>query len=465
MRLQPIVITALFGLATTLAGCVPPAAAPAQSPTAPTPTEPLPSPPAKPTPDQTPSRVEWAVDGLAGAPQPFALELFYDGTAMGFRILSADGGLVVALPIAGSGIFGPDTCVNRVRASALHSSTWVAIDAALERRFESEAASYRVETTLLDGRLITVPLADSGCRDGVTAPTSNTPGASPTPIALPTFVQLAPTSTSALWAIVAGTHLFRSVDRGDHWTEQPLPARPLVNPEIAFVDDREGWLTLNGPAATQCTFQNVLVFHTVDAGVSWQQITSSGLDDQCKAGLVFADRTHGYISGRDANHAPVIYRTTDGGRTWTGSQPLPDPPGFTTVGAGVTLQAGAVHAIGSTLLVQAYGQIGEHAHLYVFRSVDAGKSWNFVVEVTRAGAFAFVTASRWLQIALADSSLETTDSGSSWHPFASDYSQAAGVAPLMIFASASTGYATVRGFTQRTVDGGVHWTSIGTPLP
>src|SRR5438067_9162687 len=448
MRPRPIVVWVL--LAGGAVSCVTPTALPDNSTTESTPTQAPRSPPVKPATSQTPTVVKWAVDALSGSAEPFAFELFYDGPATALRIIGPDGGLVVSVPTAAPAALGQDTCLDRVRASGLHNAAWIAIESALERSFEDKASSYLVIAGLANGDTIALSLQDSGCRNGVTALAKQASLASPTLIPFPTSVRIGPTGTNALWALVAETHLFRSLDRGDTWAERPLPARPLVSPEITFIDDHEGWLDLIGPAGTQCTFQGVLLFHTVDAGATWEQIMPSGLDPQCKGGLTFVDQTRGYVSGHDPNHAPVIYRTDDGGRSWLASRPLPDPPGFTTRGAGVTLGVGAVRDFGPTLLVEAFGQIGEFVHGYVFRSTDGGTSWRFVSEIPREGAFSFVTASsRWLQIALQDRSQETTDAGAAWHPFASDYSQAAGVAPLVVFANATVGYATVRGSTQR----------------
>ena len=78
------------------------------------------------------------------------------------------------------------------------------------------------------------------------------------------------------------------------------------------------------------------------------------------------------------------------------------------------------------------------------------------------GAFAFVSELRWLQIA-PGAFRETTDGGATWRALSSDYSQAAGVAPTVVFADALVGYATVRGAIQRTVDGGSRWTVVETP--
>jgi len=232
---------------------------------------------------------------------------------------------------------------------------------------------------------------------------------------------------------VAGSRLFRATDRGDTWEERPLPRRSpsgpsLVNAEISFVNEREGWLSSVGPPATQCTFQGVAIWHTADAGSTWELVTTTGIADaQCKHDVSFADALHGFISAGD-----VIYRTSDGGRGWSASRPLPDPPGFTTQPGG-SLQAGRVHAFGPTLLLAAGGQSGGRFLTYVFRSPDGGASWSYATTIGM------------------------------WHGYASDYSQAAGVAPSIIFGDADVGYATVRGGIQRSVDGGAHWSFIRTP--
>ncbi len=57
------------------------------------------------------------------------------------------------------------------------------------------------------------------------------------------------------------------------------------------------------------------------------------------------------MSTWDPNHPPVTYWTSDGGSTWSASQPLPDPPGMTTGPGGFELTPERVQAFGSILLV------------------------------------------------------------------------------------------------------------------
>jgi photosystem II stability/assembly factor-like uncharacterized protein len=76
---------------------------------------------------------------------------------------------------------------------------------------------------------------------------------------------------------------------------------------------------------------------------------------------------------------------------------------------------------------------------------------------------AFVTADRWIELGPPQDQMETLDAGASWGAFTTDYTQAAPVSPVVTFADASVGYATVRGSIQRTVDGGARWTQLRTP--
>lgn len=340
-----------------------------------------------------------------------------------------------------------------------------------------QLAAYRAEVAAPPTPTATATLAPRASTSG--APTATPPAAataSPaptahgTPIPMPNEVQLSAPGGDVVWALVAGTHLFRSTDRGDTWDERTLPAQP-VNDEISFVDDREGWLLQTGSPATQCTSQAAAFWHTTDGAQTWTRIAQvvtaapTGMGAQCKEALSFVDATHGFLSAWDQNHPPVIYRTADGGSTWSASRPLPDPPGFTTQAGGFTLRAGRVRAFGSTLLVEAGGNAGGSEREYVFTSTDGGATWRYLATLPQPNpaGFAFVTATRWLDIGDAAALRETTDGGTTWHAYASDYSQAAPVAPAVTFGDAQVGYATVRGAIQRTVDGGAHWTVLHTP--
>lgn len=296
-----------------------------------------------------------------------------------------------------------------------------------------------------------------------TPPPSTVSTAKATPITLPSFAQLSVPSANVVWALVGGTRLFRSSDRGDTWVERTIPPG-LANVEVSFADDTNGLLLSPGSPAGPCQTHTASIRKTADGAASWQQVTATGIADaMCKRGLASADATHAFFTAYGPNSGPVIYRTADGGRTWTASKPLPDPPGFTfTVQGGVVILPGRPRAFGSVVLVDARAY-GEQTR-YVFRSTDGGATFAYASTVpTVEGTVAYVTATRWVQIAPASSSRETTDGGTTWHAFTTDYSRAAPIASDVVFADPLVGYATVGGAIPRTVDGGAHWVRIKTP--
>lgn len=99
----------------------------------------------------------------------------------------------------------------------------------------------------------------------------------------------------------------------------------------------------------------------------------------------------------------------------------------------------------------------------VYRSHDGGSTWTYAASIPSGGTLAIVTASHWLRIGPVGGSFESTDAAATWHEYTTDYSQAAPIAPDIVFADANVGYATVRGGLQRTVDGGARWTKLKTP--
>jgi photosystem II stability/assembly factor-like uncharacterized protein len=269
-----------------------------------------------------------------------------------------------------------------------------------------------------------------------------------------------------VWALVGGTRLFRSVDRGDTWVERSIPAR-LASVEVSFADDTNGLVLNAGSASTQCQTQTVSIWKTADSAASWQQIPATGIADaMCKSGLTSIDATHALFTAWSYNRAPVVYQTSDAGQSWQPSQVLPDPPGFTTQSVGIALRTGRPRAFGSIVLVDAVGlglASGEATH-YVFRSTDSGASWTYASTAPISNTtVAFLSAARWVQIGPPGESKQTLDGGAVWVSYTTDYSQAAPIAPDLVFGDAAVGYATVRGGITRTLDGGAHWTTIKTP--
>lgn len=305
-----------------------------------------------------------------------------------------------------------------------------------------------------------------------TPPATRSPSvATPTAIPYPSVSAISAQSANLVWVVTDDARLFRSTDMGNDWEERTMPAHPpTARDSISFVNEQDGWFLNGFVPGTQCQQQAFELWHTTDGAASWTLLArvepgpgAIGISfGQCKGALSFVDPLRGVLPAMDTTTPPTIYRTGDGGQSWTG-QRIPDPPGFTTSGGGNALQPGRASWFGSTLLFDALTYVEGKPNRHVFRSNDAGKTWAQVRIVPDAPQqIVFVTPVRWLRFFRPV--LETIDQGLTWHAYVTDYQQGAvPVAPNVVFAGPSVGYAAARFSLQRTVDGGEHWTALRMP--
>jgi photosystem II stability/assembly factor-like uncharacterized protein len=294
---------------------------------------------------------------------------------------------------------------------------------------------------------------------------------SPGSIPMPTTVNLSAPSSSVVWALVAGQHLFRSTDQGNSWQPRNMPqftGGGTAAPLITFADDQDGWVffvessdctsQLASPTRRQVQ-QGVQVYRTNDGARTWTvvdtavngQVSARGLPlDQCKTAFDFSDPQHGLVTATDQLGSMYAWRTSDGGATWTSTR-LPAPPGWKNGDAWPWF----IKSWGDTVLL--YG-------FYFWLSTDRGATWT-----TYATGFptplTIVTPVRWLVIFPAASTLETLDAGKTWHDFPDDYHFECSCGGFFVFPTDRVGYGTDSGRISRTLDGGSHWELIKTSWP
>jgi photosystem II stability/assembly factor-like uncharacterized protein len=113
--------------------------------------------------------------------------------------------------------------------------------------------------------------------------------------------------TNTGW-VVGGSTVLRTADGGTTWQAHTSPVAGLQR--ACFVDALHGWAVTDGAA----------VLRTEDGGLTW---TARYLTDaHILTGVTFVDALHGWVSGGrqtpvgSPDHYGVLFRTSDGGLTW-----------------------------------------------------------------------------------------------------------------------------------------------------
>jgi photosystem II stability/assembly factor-like uncharacterized protein len=281
---------------------------------------------------------------------------------------------------------------------------------------------------------------------------------------MPANADISVASDKVVWARIGGV-FFRSEDQGVTWLQRLPPPNAGSFEGESFVDANRGWVLLASSPETQCNAQSVRIWRTSDGAASWQNLGATGIaSSQCKHDLNFVDAEHGFLSASDPNNRPTIYRTDNGGASWSPSAKLPDPPNQTTQAGGFTLRPRKVRRFGTVLLVSAV----DWQHPYVYRSTDGGASWAYLAAVpgvTDIDEISFLDARTWWLSGpgLGPNYRFTSNGGASYTKAPGAPPSAAPIAPVFTFVDRNVGFATVRGQIWKTIDGGSHWITVPTP--
>lgn len=170
--------------------------------------------------------------------------------------------------------------------------------------------------------------------------------------------------------------LYSTSDGGAHWRQRRLPIerglldRP-VRQWLAFSDPDYGWY-LAGIGS-----ESAALYRTTDGGATWTEVArvdelqpaSHGLQlHGRKAGISFVNRNEGWI-GSQGPGPPGVYHTVDGGQTWS-LQQLPQAPVAPDEYRPVALVS-PPKVVGRSAVVVVSG-----AYNYALVSSDQGRSWS-----------------------------------------------------------------------------------------
>ena len=140
------------------------------------------------------------------------------------------------------------------------------------------------------------------------------------------------------------------------WQKSPEFPNDFFN-EVFFVDNSYGWVTRMSSSVSR----------TVDGGNSWQSSTLPNAGFSSNRDICFVSRSGGFVSGEDG-----VWKTTDGGATWT----TITPPGFVGASTGMWFTDMSTGIVGSGNCIDSVATF--------FRTTDGGSTWTSVTDTSSA---------------------------------------------------------------------------------
>ncbi|TND08596.1 MAG: Uncharacterized protein FD123_2100 [Bacteroidetes bacterium] len=242
------------------------------------------------------------------------------------------------------------------------------------------------------------------------------------------------------------------------WTTTPSPLSTYRHDDVYFLNPDTGW------AVNYSLGNNGYVIKTVNGGASWQkQVDSSGAKFR---DIGFIDSLNGFIgtleTGYDPGDTVIMYKTTDGGTTWSNVANLPGPRPGGICGMFVVNDS-TLYACG-----RYYGPAG------FYKTTDKGISWSYTSMTGLAGGIVDIhffdkdtgiavggTIPNYLNAQ--GRILKTVDGGNTW-TIAHTSAHPQEIGWKISFPSRNTGYVSLESFRAsgpqyflKTTDGGNTW--------
>jgi photosystem II stability/assembly factor-like uncharacterized protein len=245
------------------------------------------------------------------------------------------------------------------------------------------------------------------------------------------------------WTVGEDGIILHTADGGIHWVRQTVDTQDVFL-GVSFISSFEGWVTGSCVTKYHEIFQDEIdwkasIWHTADGGATWQLQDLPETASQIRA-IQFLDAQHGYAVGikntgreetKEPIHAGVVYRTSDGGKTWGE---------LSSLGDNIFLHA-AEWIDENNGWVGGFPKYSDMEGGFIFHTADGGKTW----ERQTPGGFGhpikdiqFVDANRGYAVGTAYGAAygppvyRTLDGGKTWIQISMDKHQGEGIYALSI---------------------------------
>ncbi len=269
--------------------------------------------------------------------------------------------------------------------------------------------------------------------------------------------------------VPASPVVWRTSDGGTTWTaSQSLDVSGLseiyVPGSLWFYGQQAGWLLAH--VGVGMNHDYVVIYRTNDGGATWSRIldpyNDGGIQSCSKNAMIFTSPTQGWLTG-DCNGVKagvLFYMSTDAGSTWQ-EVSLPTPPGMPDLfGQNNACGSYDLRFFGGDLGVMQvrcanFGAAAVTYSYYIYTTQDGGSTWSGANAPGDALYF-FTMSTGW---AIAPKIQQTTDGGKTWKPIA-DVSWIG----QFDFISETVGWAVATAGDNvalvKTGNGGAHWSLL-----
>jgi photosystem II stability/assembly factor-like uncharacterized protein len=283
-------------------------------------------------------------------------------------------------------------------------------------------------------------------------------------------------STNLAWVALPPVnqiiHIYSTINEGKSWTPSSfgVNAGTTTASQLFFVDPQHGWLL--SPEAVQNGAEAVVIYRTTDGGKTWREVSAARPDNPPNAanvlpfngdkqGISFVNASTGWVAGTVPKADTVwLYVTHDGGSTWK-QQSLSLPSNVK--GAQITTLPPRFFSPGDGILPVLFLASDGARTVDFYQTTDGGATWKSTSTLSLSAVISsFINLNQgW---ATDDTNLYMTeDGGHTWTQLNPNVSLK-GVTHLD-FVTNQIGYA-ISGanngspFLLQTTDGGKTWTTV-----
>jgi photosystem II stability/assembly factor-like uncharacterized protein len=252
------------------------------------------------------------------------------------------------------------------------------------------------------------------------------------------------------WAVGDSGVIIHTSNKGLNWTVQNSNIKSFLT-SVFFINERRGW-ALAWSLYTDTSFYGTIVLKTTNGGVNWDSSRYPVPDIYLKA-IYFMDSLTGFMAGAPAN----IIKTTDGGNHWTECQldsavtshfPVND---FCFYSRNFGFAYGGIMDMGGVL----------------WRTTNGGNSWSTMIVASEPiYKMVFFDSLNFFGIGgdleFGPSTIRTTNAGMSWNYRSLEIQ---GVANSLAFRTKNVVWSSLGGMMKLlySVDTGKEWTVINSP--